>query len=236
MHGSDRVKEKHENKTLAQAKKGGRFYRNAHKILAKLVLRLFRVRVHYAEREPEEGNYLLCSNHTAAMDPVVIAAALKKQQPHFMAKKELFRIPLLAGLIRILGAFPVDRTGDIGALRTTTELLEQGLCVGMFPQGTRCPGVHPSSTVENLKHGAGMLCVRTGVQVLPVCIRAKKNKLRLFGGADLIIGEPIPFEAFAAGEPCRAEYERVTHVIFDHICALYDAPLPQKEAAGKGNV
>ena len=225
MHGSDLVK-KEKKQALTREEKNERFYRGAHRVLAKLVLRLFRIRVHYAEREPAEGNYLLCCNHTSALDPVVIAAALTRQQPHFMSKKELFRIPLLRGLLRILGAFPVDRSGDVGALRTTVSLLAQGKCVGMFPQGTRCPGVAPKETVDRLKHGAGMLCLRAGVQVLPVCIRTKRNKLTLFGGADLIIGEPISFESLEVGEPCRAEYERLTHVIFDRICALYDEPLP----------
>ena len=217
---------KEKKQALSRAQKNERFYRRAHHALAKLVLRLFRVRVHFAEREPVDGNYLLCCNHTAAMDPIVIAAALTRQQPHFMAKKELFRIPLLRGLMRILGAFPVDRAGDVGALRTTVSLLEQGKCVGMFPQGTRCPGVAPAQTLDRLKYGAGMLCMRAQVQVLPVCIRAKRNKLTLFGGADLIIGEPIPYKTLAIGEPGRVEYERITRIIFDRICELYEAPLP----------
>jgi 1-acyl-sn-glycerol-3-phosphate acyltransferase len=81
-------------------------------------------------------------------------------------------------------------------------------------------------TLDKLKHGAGMLCMRAGVQVLPVCIRTKRNKLKLFGGADIVIGEPISYEAFAAGEPGRAEYERITRLIFDRICELYELPLP----------
>ena len=209
------------NRAAARMERRERLYKRAHALLAKLVLKLFRVRVLHAEREPAEENYLLCANHTAAMDPVVISAALKKQQPHFMAKKELFRIPLLRGLIRTFGAFPVDRAGDMSAIRTSIELLQDGKCVGMFPQGTRCPGKAPMETADKLKNGAGMLCVRTQVTVLPVCIRAKGDKLRLFGGTDILVGEPIRYDSLSVSEPCHAEYVRVTQEIFSRICALY---------------
>ena len=224
------MKKTKEERALAREARRERFYKKAHALLAKLVLKLFRIRVYYADREPADRNYLLCVNHTAAMDAVVISAALQKQHPHFMAKKELFRIPLLRGLLYTLGAFPVDRAGDVGAIRTTMELLQGGTCVGMFPQGTRCPGVPPATTADKLKNGAGMLCVRTGVTVLPVCIRAKGDKLRLFGGADVIVGEPIPYEAFGVDQAGHAEYVRVTGIIFDHICRLYEADLTEVEA------
>lgn len=219
-----KVKKEQQEQTLAHAERGEKTYKRTQQLFSKLVLRLYRVRIYHAEREPATGNYLLCCNHTAAMDPFVLAAALRRQQTHFMGKKELFRVPLLGRLLRSFGAFPVDRSGDVGAIRTTMALLEQGKCVGMFPQGTRCPGKSPAESKDRLKNGAGMLCVRTGVRVLPVCLRAKGNRLRMFGGVDLIVGDPIPFETLQVGEPCHAEYERVTRIIFDRICELYDTP------------
>jgi 1-acyl-sn-glycerol-3-phosphate acyltransferase len=221
---------KRQHRKQARTLKGERFYQNVHRLLAKAVLKLFRVRIVHAEREPAEGNYLLCANHTSAMDVVVIGAALQKQQPHFMAKKELFRIPLLRGLIRLLGAFPVDRSGDVGAIRTTMSLLQEGKCVGMFPQGTRCPGRPPMQTRDRLKNGAGMLCLRAGVQVLPVCLRSRGDKTRLFRRTEILIGEPITIAQLNAAEPSHAEYVRVTELIFDRICALYEEPLEKEDA------
>ena len=209
------------DQTVARASRYERVYKATQILFAKIVLKLYRIRIYHAEREPDDGNYLLCANHTAAMDPFILAAVLRKQQTHFMGKKELFHVPVVGWLLRMFGAFPVDRSGDVGAIRTTLELLEQGKCVGMFPQGTRCPGVAPMDAADKLKNGAGMLCVRTKVTVLPVCLRAKGNKLRMFGGADVIVGEPIPYEAFGVSEPCHAEYVRVTGEIFSRICALY---------------
>lgn len=223
-----------QNKKEKKDKKmnGSRFYARMHRALAKFVLWLFRVRVHHAEREPEGENYLLCSNHLSALDPVVLSAALKKQQPHFMAKKELFRIPLLAGLIRSFGAFPVDRAGDVGAIKTSVTLLQEGLCVGMFPQGTRCPGKPLRETVDKVKNGAGLLVDKTHVTVLPVCLKTKKNRLKMFGGVDIIIGNPMSYEVLStpmddgAGEGERhsrqAEYARISHAVFEQICVLHE--------------
>lgn len=212
-------------------------YSRLHRLLAGLVLRLFRIRVHYPEHEPDSGNYLLCCNHISAMDPVVLAAALRKRQPHFMAKKELFRIPLLSGLLRAINAFPVDRSGgDVAAIKATVALIENGDCVGVFPQGTRRPGQAPGLTADTVKGGVGLLCERTHVRVLPVCLKTKSNRLRLFGGADLIIGQPMDYEQLIgtdaeAWQSMRRQdrYEAVAQTIFARICALYEEGVPHEK-------
>jgi 1-acyl-sn-glycerol-3-phosphate acyltransferase len=203
-------------------------YRRWHRALARLVLWLFRVRVRFPEREPgEDVSYLLCSNHISALDPVLIAAAVTKRQPHFMAKKELFRIPVLRSIIRAFGAYPVDRAGDVGAIKTSIALLEQGSCVGMFPQGTRCAGKLPRDTADKVKNGAGLLCDKTHTTVWPVCLKTKKNRLRIFRRVELIFGEPISYEQMTSqgneqSGGHQAEYARISHLIFDRICDLYE--------------
>jgi 1-acyl-sn-glycerol-3-phosphate acyltransferase len=165
---------------------------------------------------------------------VLIAAAVSRRQPHFMGKKELFRIPLLGGLLRTLGAYPVDRTGDVGAIKTSLALLEQGNCVGIFPQGTRCAGKTPRESADKVKNGAGLLCDKTHVSVLPVCLKTKNNRLKIFRRVELIFGEPIPYEMLSeqAGNEAvsdtttahgrQAVYARISHAIFERICALYE--------------
>ena len=89
-----------------------RFYRVMYALFAGIVKVLLGIKVINAENEPDEGGYLICANHVSATDAVVVCYAFKKNQAHFMAKKELFKIPLLSGLIRLLGAFPIDRGGS----------------------------------------------------------------------------------------------------------------------------
>ena len=116
------------------------FYEAIYKIFARPVRALYRVRVIGAENLPAEGGCLLCSNHTSMRDVVVLAAALPRQ-PRYMAKKELFKIPLLSQLIRALGAFPVDRGGaDVSSIKKSIAMIEGGEVVSVFPQGHRVKG------------------------------------------------------------------------------------------------
>jgi 1-acyl-sn-glycerol-3-phosphate acyltransferase len=136
-----------------------------------------------------------------------------------MAKKELFKIPLLSSLIKMLGAFPIDRGGgDVSAIKKAVEMLGEGKCVGMFPQGHRYPGEDPRKT--STKNGAALIFSRAQADVVPVYIWRKGNKPRLFRRTYIIIGEKIPFESFECKEASTAEYKRMTDIVFDKICAL----------------
>ena len=139
--------------------KGSAFYGGMHSLLARFFLWLFRVRVHFVEREPENETYLLCSNHLSAFDPILLAAALHKQQPHFMAKKELFKIPLLSSVIRAFGAYPVDRAGDVGAIKTSIALLERYPLPRPFTQRNGGHGQkrRRSSDRQNTRHAIACL-------------------------------------------------------------------------------
>ena len=182
---------------------------------------LFRIRHKNRKKEPtrKEGPYLVCANHQTVLDVVFIAATLKHQQPHFMAKAELFRVPFLGWLVRKLGAFPVSRgKGDVGAVKHAINLLKSGRSVGMFPQGTRCPEKDPREC--KIKFGAGMIAARAGVAVLPVHIKMKNYKWRFLRRVKVIVGDPIPFEKFEYREGEAREYARMTEMIYAEICRL----------------
>lgn len=182
---------------------------------------LFLIRYKNRKKEParEAGPYLVCANHQTALDVVFIAATLKRQQPHFMAKAELFRVPFLGWLVKKLGAFPVSRgKGDVGAVKHAINLLKSGRSVGMFPQGTRCPEMDPREC--KVKLGAGMIAAKAGVAVLPVHIKMKNYKWRFLRPVKVIIGDPIPFEKFEYREGEAGEYARITEMIYDEICRL----------------
>ena len=183
-------------------------------------------RVHWKNRgnEPgrEQGPYLVCANHQTVLDVVFMALVLKRQQPHFMAKAELFKVPVLSWIVRKMGAFPVARgKGDVGAVRHAVKLLEEGRSVGMFPQGTRCAEKELRDC--RVKFGAGLIAAHAGVQVLPVYIKMKDRKCRFFRRVDVIVGEPIPFEKFEYKEGLSGEYARMTEMIYEEICRLDEA-------------
>ena len=197
-------------------------YKVLYFLLAPLIRLLFGVKVIAPENEPEAGRPLIiAANHISAADPVIVCASLKRHQPRYMAKKSLFKIPLLKQLITAFGAFPIDRTGSaLGAIKTSISLLETGNCLGIFPQGHRYPGVDPRGT--ELKKGVGMIEEHVKVDVLPVCIKTKNYRCPFLRRTYIIIGEPIPYSDFKLTDDMNssATYSAISEQVFDRICTL----------------
>ena len=212
-------KDKKKTKKAKKSREGSRFYRVCYAIFAGIVGFLFQIRVVGAENEPDTGRFVVCANHVSATDPVVVCYAFRKHQVRYMAKKELFSIPLLSGLIRMLGAFPVDRGGnDVGAIRRAVEMLKEGQCMGIFPQGHRYPGVDPRTT--KTKNGAALIATRAEADIMPVYIMRKNHAFKLFRKTYVVIGERIPFAELHYDSEADGEYARITSEIFDKVCMI----------------
>jgi 1-acyl-sn-glycerol-3-phosphate acyltransferase len=198
-----------------------KFYKRIKKLFGWIFKKLFRVRIVNAEKEVTDKPYIVCCNHTALMDVTVISLAMKTQV-RYMAKKEVFKIPILSSFVKAMGAFPADRKhGDVGAVKKTIELLKNGECVGVFPQGTRMPYVHPKDT--EIKNGIGMFAERAGVGIVPVCIRTKKHKLKVFRKTEFIIGDYIPPSDLAfEGYTGKEKYQKIADYAFSKVVELYD--------------
>ncbi len=193
-------------------------YSKLYKVLAKPLRRVFSLKVEGETDFDSSKGYLLCANHTGLLDVIVLAVSLRRQ-PRFMGKKELFKIPVLKQLITALGAFPVDRGGsDVGAIRKTISLIENGELVGMFPQGTRHPHVDPRTT--EVKNGAGMIAYRAKCDVIPVYIKTKNNRTMLFRKTTVVFGASIPYDEFGFTDGGTKEYKAASELIFDRICEL----------------
>jgi 1-acyl-sn-glycerol-3-phosphate acyltransferase len=138
------------------------------KPLTALCLRLiFGFRPVGAEHVPPEGPVLLAANHVSVLDPPVVGAGARRPL-HFMAKAELFRIPLFGSLIRGLNAYPVEREGaDVAALRHAKQLLREGKALLVFPEGTR----GTDGVLGPGRAGAGMLAAHSEAPVVPVYIQ-----------------------------------------------------------------
>lgn len=198
-----------------------KLYAFLHFLLAGLVRLIFCISCKTRKKEPplEDGGLLICANHISVLDPVLICAVLKKHQPRLMAKKELFKVPFLGWLVTQLGAYPIDRQGaNADVIIKTIKMLEEGYCVGMFPQGTRRAGVGPETTP--IKAGAGLIASRAKVSVLPIHIKTKEYRIKAFRKVKLIIGDPIPYEEYTKSGELEGDSRAITQYIFDRIIAL----------------
>ena len=204
---------------MKNRKKINRFERIIHVIFA-LPVRLFtRVRVIGRENIPAEGGCIVCANHIAFGDPIVISATFpRNRMPKYLAKAELFKIPVLASVIRALGAIPLDRGGsDVKAIRRAIAVAESGEMLMLFPQGTRRPGMNPADTP--IKAGVGMIAAHAKVPLLPVCIRMKKQRYALFRRVEVIIGRPVAPEALGLLDE-SPNYRAAADAIYAEVCAL----------------
>ena len=159
--------------------------------VALLISRLLHpVSVKGLENLPRNGA-LLIANHSSNWDPILLATALPRDyRLRVMAKEELFRYPVVSWLIRVGGAFPVNRGGaDIQAVKTAMQSIRDGQNLLIFPEGTVIrDGIGKADGLPAHAHsGAAIIGVRTGAVFVPVFLDGKK---RLFHKTRIIIGKP----------------------------------------------
>ena len=173
-----------------------RHYRIAYCFIIPIVRLLFPMRIHHAERLPD-GPMVVCAPHSALVDPILIMSVLSiRRYPRYLAKKELFSVPVIGAFLRWIGMIPVDRgKADISSIKAALKVLKEKGIIGIFPEGTRVQEEQASEA----KTGAVMLASRTGVPILPVWMPRKK---RLFRRVDIVVGEPYELPALRG----NAEY------------------------------
>lgn len=195
-----------------------KFYSGVKKLLGGLIRRLYRVRIIGAENEPTDGAFIVCSNHLSNHDVLILFSSLKRQL-RFLAKAELFKVPLLKQFVSALGAYPIKRgSSDLAALKKTISLLNDGQVVGFFPQGHRFPGVHPVET--EVQSGVGLVTAKAKARVLPVLIETKGFKVKMFRKTVVRIGKPIEFEHYGELQGNKNDYVTISQSIFKSICAM----------------
>lgn len=115
----------------------------------------------------------MASNHLSLLDPAVLAYACPRKM-NYMAKEELFKIPVLSQFIRSVGTFPVKRnTADLSAIKEALKRVKSGQGLLLFPEGRRSEG---SETIE-AQAGVGFLAAKTNVPVIPVYLSGTDKAL-----------------------------------------------------------
>ena len=178
-------------------------------------------RTYGQENVPRQGSLIIVSNHASHLDPPLLANAVRRPVA-FMAKEELFRVPVLKQVIRFYGAYPVKRGGaDRSALQATEAALAKGWAVGIFLNGTRTP----DGRIPQPHLGAALVAARTQTPLLPVALWGTEKVLpkgsrwpRLFCPITVRIGKLIPPPVSSE----KAELQRVTAACVEAIHLLLD--------------
>jgi len=173
------------------------------------------------ENIPGKGGLIVASNHVSYLDPPLIGAAVQRRAT-FMARKGLFKIPVLGCFIKHF-AIPVKRGGHggVSSIKEALKRLKRGGLLVIFPEGMR------STHGEFLeaKRGIGMLVSISNAPVVPAFIAGSYNALpvgaRWIKRARITVtfGKPLYFSLNKSG---REGHENISKEVMNAIKGLKD--------------
>ncbi|MFH0938794.1 MAG: MFS transporter, partial [Planctomycetota bacterium] len=126
---------------------------------------LFRYKVHGAEKIPASGPCVLIANHASFMDPIFLGCATRRITRYTMYAS--YYQSWAHPIFRFLRCIAVDEKSTLAALKANTRALEEGACIGIFPEGR----ITDDGRLQSPQHGALFLAQRSGAQVTPVAIK-----------------------------------------------------------------
>ncbi|WP_062198294.1 lysophospholipid acyltransferase family protein [Massilibacterium senegalense] len=173
---------------------------------------LFKVEVIGLEHTNIDGPVIVCANHISNYDPPLLGITFP-QKIHFMAKAELFKVPVLSTLLTDFGAFPVSRgAGDKKALRAGLQILKDGKVLGLFPEGHRSK----DGSFGEPQSGVGFFALKSDATVIPCAIISTykfKKRVRI------VYGEPVDLSEL---KEKRGASKDAAKKIMDEIIRLHD--------------
>ena len=153
---------------------------------------LWRIEVVGLDKVPRDRAVVLAPNHISDFDPVfVLGMILDFSRYRILAKKELFKNPLIGWFLGCLGAVPIDRgKGDTETIDRVIAECKQGTKVLVFPEGTRSK----DGRLGKLKSGAFVIAAKAGADILPcrIIYDTPDARMHLFCRIRICFGELIP--------------------------------------------
>jgi 1-acyl-sn-glycerol-3-phosphate acyltransferase len=186
------------------------------------------VRVEGAENIPA-GVCIFASNHASNIDPVALVPNIPRRVA-LLAKKEVFKIPILSKAIRLAKLVPVDRADKEAAaesLDAAIDFLREGLSFCVYPEGTRSR----DGRLLPFKRGTFVMAIRAGVPVVPVSLAGTQRLLRKGdwtihpGAVTVRFGPPVD-----AARYCLEQRDALRQRVQDLVAA--GLPEDQKPLAG----
>jgi len=144
----------------------------------RLALRMagIRVRVEGAENIPARRTCVFVSNHVSNVDPPALAPYIPRRVA-ILAKKEVFRIPILSIALRQTRILPIDRGNKdetSAAVDEAIQYLREGTSFLVFAEGTRSRDGH----LKPFKNGTFIMAIESGAMVVPISLVGTQNLMR----------------------------------------------------------
>lgn len=177
-----------------------------------LVISGARLDVHGSEHIPANHPAIFMPNHQSAFDILALFSAIPRQF-RWLAKMELFRVPLFGLAMRRSGYIPIDRSNrrkSMESIQTAAKRIAGGTSVIIFPEGTRST----DGKLQPFKKGGFHLALQAGVPIVPVVIDGSfevlpKTRMRIHKGTIRVSFFPPLNPEELAGLPLEEVMERV---------------------------
>ena len=170
--------------------------------LTPLLMLFFRPKVTGLRLVPTTGPVIIASNHLSFSDSIFMPLVVPRKVT-FLAKSEYFTSPGLKGLVKkltfkALGQVPVDRAGgrrSEQAILTGLQLLAEGNCIGIYPEGTRSP----DGKLYKGRTGIARMAIESGAPIIPVAmfntaeIQPTGKVVPKVRRVEMVFGEPLYF-------------------------------------------
>ena len=161
---------------------------------------------------PPEGPVIFASNHESALDILVMFVVLRRSF-RFIAKQELFRLPVFGWYMRLGGHIPVDRSNHqraVASLRSAGDAVRAGTSIVVFPEGTRSR----NGRIQPFKKGPFVIAKQAGVPIMPIAISGSgavtpSHRIAVYPGPIRVaMGDPVDPAEFPDKETLLAEVHR----------------------------
>lgn len=167
----------------------------------------FKVELHDFDKIPN-GPLVVCSNHKSVIDPVLIAV-LMDRPIHYLAKKELFDIPIFRNILTWVNALPIDRDNpSMSTIKNAINILKDKNILGIFIEGTRVKEFN----IENANAGVGLISIRGGADILPIKI---ETTYKIFSKIEVYFRDIIKAEEY---DKSKESYEQIAK---DALISIY---------------
>jgi 1-acyl-sn-glycerol-3-phosphate acyltransferase len=178
-------------------------YQALKSFLIPILTLLFRPKVTGLRNVPQSGPVIIASNHLSFSDSIFMPLVVPRKVT-FLAKSEYFTSPGIKGFIKkitfiALGQVPVDRSGgrrSEAALLTGLDLLAEGACIGIYPEGTRSP----DGKLYKGRTGIARMAIESGAAIVPVAmfntaeIQPTGKVVPKVQRVEMIFGEPLYYK------------------------------------------
>lgn len=173
---------------------------------------------------PKKGGAIEICNHKRMFDPVLIAL-YQWRRPRFLAKKSIFKNFIMRGILKALGAVPIDRKNvNISEMKRAVKIIKDGEIMLMFPEGTR--NKIDDGNMQEFKNGVSTFALMAKVPIIPMYIL---KKIRIFRFNRIFIGEPIILSEFYNTRPTSDILEKTGKIVTDKMNELKDFALSYKK-------